>query len=239
MSKPPAQPIQGLIDGLSVMQELALSKEPVSSLALARKLGLETTKVNRLLKTLSYLGMAQQVKGRAYVTGPGIHVLAAQTLNASGLIQHALPYLEALHQHQMVVALGVLWRDQVSYLYHWKPEMTPGQAIGSMIFPATESSIGRVLLAELSEDMLQKFLDDCSQNENKEIFKRDVKSILVNKYAVVQDGSNSSISVKLGQPGYAGLALSGDIPPGAMEKYVQLLRATAEQIESSMHTSKH
>src|SRR5687767_1336816 len=119
---PPAQPNQSLIDGLTVLQALAVAAGPVGGRALARELNLEPTRVNRLLKTLAFLGMAEQTSDRKYFPGPGMHILAARALYGSGLVTRAMPYLEQLvARYDRVVALGVLWRDQVSYLYHWQP----------------------------------------------------------------------------------------------------------------------
>ena len=89
--KPPlnAQPNQSLIDGIATLQALAMSPEPIGSRELARQLGIDSTKVNRLLKTLAYLGIARQTANRKYTAGPGMHVLAAQSLFASGLIRRA------------------------------------------------------------------------------------------------------------------------------------------------------
>jgi len=77
---------------------------------LARELGLEPTRVNRLLRTLAHLGLAQQDDRRKYRRGPGIHVLAAQAKFRSGLLRRAMPVLESLRRFEFTVALGVLWR---------------------------------------------------------------------------------------------------------------------------------
>lgn len=146
----PAQPNQSLIDGLACLQALAGGDGPVGSRELARQLGLEPTRVNRLLKTLAAVGLAQQDERRKYHPGPGIHVLAAQALHGSRLLRDALPALESLHPLGLGVAMGVLWRDRVAYLYHWSPGLTSAQSIGrSGLFPAVESGLGLALLAEV------------------------------------------------------------------------------------------
>jgi len=89
----PAQPNQSLIDGLACLQQLASEREPVGGRELARDLGLEPTRVHRLLRTLAHLGLAQQDAQRRYRPGPGIHVLAAQAMFGSGLLRRALPVL--------------------------------------------------------------------------------------------------------------------------------------------------
>jgi DNA-binding IclR family transcriptional regulator len=130
------------------LQAVAGSESPVGSRQLARELGLEPTRVNRLLKTLAALGLIAQTAGRRYAAGPGIHILAAQSLYASGLIRYALPVLESLHDTGYLVAMGVLWRDKVSYLYHAAPGTPSIEAVGTRgFFPAMESGIGRLLTA--------------------------------------------------------------------------------------------
>lgn len=122
----------------------------MGSREMARALGLESTRCNRLLKTLAHLGIAQQNSAKQYVPGPGMHVLAAQAMFGSGLLQRAIGPLESLRAHRMSVAMGVLWRDDVSYLYHSSPGDKPSDAIGRVgLFPATRSGIGLALLARL------------------------------------------------------------------------------------------
>lgn len=70
-----AQPNRSLIDGIATLQALASSPEPVGCREIARQLGLDPTKVNRLLKTLTYLGIARQTANRKYTAGSGMHVL--------------------------------------------------------------------------------------------------------------------------------------------------------------------
>ncbi|RRQ95553.1 transcriptional regulator, partial [Enterococcus faecalis] len=94
-----AQPNQSLIDGINTLQALASSPEPIGCRELARQLDSDPTKINRLLTTLAYLGIARQTANRKYTAGPGMHVLAAQSLFASGLIRRALPELEQLRRY--------------------------------------------------------------------------------------------------------------------------------------------
>src|SRR6476661_1752039 len=93
-----SQPNRSLIDGILTLQALATSAEPVGCRELARRLDMDVTKTNRLLKTLAYLGIARQVANRKYTAGAGMHVLAAQSLFASGLIRRSLPLLGGLRR---------------------------------------------------------------------------------------------------------------------------------------------
>ncbi|WP_350274800.1 IclR family transcriptional regulator C-terminal domain-containing protein [Kribbella sp. HUAS MG21] len=149
----PAQPNQSLIDGLACLQALAAHGRPIGSRELGRALGLEPTRVNRLLKTLAFVGLAQQDENRKYLPGPGIHALAAQSLRGSGLIRRALGPLESLFDLELQVAMGVLWGDQVCYLYLHSPGETAAEGIGqSPLYPAAWSGLGQALLADLTDD---------------------------------------------------------------------------------------
>jgi DNA-binding IclR family transcriptional regulator len=236
----PAQPNQSLIDGLTVLQALAVSTEPVGGRALARQLGLEATRVNRLLKTLAYLGMARQTPNRKYLPGPAMHVLSAQSLFGSGLIRRALPELEKLQETGKVVALGVLWRDQVCYLYHWEPGETAASALGRMnLYPASQSSIGRMLLSWQEEAHVRGLYADREiplypgPNGIEELLK-DLRRAREQGYAyAVQNPEplNSSLAVPVGRVPYAGIAVGGAVYPEEIVEAVARLRKSADLIQ--------
>lgn len=124
-------------------------------------LGLEPTRVNRLLKTLAFVGLAQQNEQRKYLPGPAIHVLAAQSMRGSGLIRRALEPLESLFDLDLQVAMGVLWDDQVCYLYHHSPGESAGEGLGrEPLYPAASSGLGQVLLAEWPEEQVRELYTD-------------------------------------------------------------------------------
>lgn len=221
----PAQPNQSLIDGLAVLQAVAGRREAVGGRELARELDLEPTRVNRLLKTLAHLGLAQQGAGRKYRAGPGIHVLAAQALFGSGLLRWAVPRLEALHRHGLVVAMGVLWRDQVSYLYHATPGMPAAEAVGRTgLFPASRSGIGMALLA-VSADLRRLPRD----------LHAPLREIRKQGYAFVEtsDALNHSLGMALPGDHAAAIALSGRIDRGQLPALVASLRQTTEAIDAA------
>jgi len=233
---PPAQPNQGLMDGLAVLQALATHREPVAGKELALQLDLEPTRVNRLLKTLAYLGIAYRTTNRKYTSGPGMHVLAAQSLFASGLIQRALSPLEELSRLRKLIAMGVLWRDRVSYLYFWHAGMTTAEALGrSALHPATKSSIGMALLAEKPDDELRALY------RGKEIpgFKgirsllEHVRATREQGYALVPTGEGTTLGMKFGRPAYAAIAISGAIAKSDVRGLVEILRDTVAKIEGT------
>lgn len=202
----PAQPNQSLIDGLACLQNLAAQRGSIGVRELARQLDLEPTRAHRLIRTLAHLGLAEQDADRRYRPGPGIHVLAAQAMFGSGLIRRALGPLSQLHELGLIVAMGVLWRDHVAYLYHGEPDMTPQQAIGRVgLHPADRSSIGKVLTAKTPVE-----------------------------YAMIEyGGPRRSIAVGIGEPAYAAVALSGRINRAQLGKHINALQHAAAQIQDT------
>lgn len=224
----PAQPNQSLIDGLAVLQGVIGRREAVGSRELGRELEIEPTRVNRLLKTLAHLGLTDQGEDRRYRPGPAIHVLAAQAMFGSGLIRKAIPHLESLHGHGLLVAMGVLWRDQVCYLYHATPGMPAGEALGRVgLFPATRSGIGMALLARSPD--LRRFARE---------LQTDLRAVRERGYAYVQTDDHAvkrpthSLGVALPGDAPTAIAVSGDVPRSRIDLLVTELRRVADAIVS-------
>jgi DNA-binding IclR family transcriptional regulator len=233
----PSQPILGLIDGMEVLQLLASVGQPISGLEISKELNIEKTKVNRILKTLAYIGFTMPASNRKYTLGPAIHVLSAQLLHGSGLIKNALKYLVDLTELNVVVAMGVLWHDKVTYIYHWQPGMLPADGLGSMdLFPATQSSIGLTLLAEKSDEEIAKIikLDGPipGQSSKEELFSA-IEFVRKEGYAKALFENHQSIGIKLGVPGYAAVALAHIENKLPMEEYLKILKEKAALIEAT------
>ena len=231
----PSQPLMGLIDGMEVLQYLASAGREMSGVDLAKELGIEKTKVSRILKTLSYLGFTFSTANRKYTLGPAIHILSAQLLRGSKLIKNALKYLIELTELDLIVAMGVLWRDKVAYTYHWQPGISPAEGLGrTELFPATQSSIGLILYASKSNEEL---LEEIQQTDNipgfsdKKSFLDEIEHIRKKEYATTVFDNRKSIAVKIGNPAYAAIALA-DIDPERQESYyLEILMQKVKQIE--------
>jgi DNA-binding IclR family transcriptional regulator len=227
MNKLPAQKINGLIDGIAVLQELAMSTEPASGKILAETLGLPMVRVNRILKTLAYLGLTHRNMSRKYSVGPGMHVLAAQSMAASGLLRRAVPHLKHLGQSGMTVALGVLWKDQVCYLFHNSGENEFADGLGRMmLYPAVESSIGMALLAEMPAESIEQ---QTGIKPDRELIKK-LKQIKKHGYASVRARQHISLAVPIGEPAYAAIAVSGINTSEQEQHFITLLRKYAADI---------
>lgn len=230
----PSQPILGLIDGIKVLQYLATANNEMSGLAIAQELGIEKTKVNRILKTLNFLGLIYNTKSRKYSLGPAVHVLSAQMLYGSGLIKHSLGSLIELTELNVIVAMGVLWKDKVSYLYHWEPGISGTDGLGRInIFPATQSSIGLILLAEKSDEEIAESIgkENIPGFNSYEDLMVAVERIRQYKYASTIFEGRLSIAVKIGTPAYAAIALASDQLDLLDDKYLQILNEKVKVID--------
>lgn len=157
-----SQPNQSLIDGIRCLQYLVSSDRAIGCRELARLMDINPTRVNRLLMTMAAIGLTTQDEQRRYLPGPGIHALAAQAIRGSTLFSKALPLLETYAPKDIVVAMGVLWEDQVIYIFHSRPGSHISQALaGFHMMPACQSVIGMALLAAESDEVLaQRFNAD-------------------------------------------------------------------------------
>ncbi len=240
----PAQPNQSLLDGLMLLQALAVSAEPAGVRELARALDWNVMRVNRLLKTLSAAGLARQTTDRRYTAGPAMHVLSVQSLYASGLLPRAVAAVRHLPVNRHSVALGVLWQDQVCYLFHARPGVNPAAAVGAHdLYPATYSSIGMMLLAMQNEEQVQRLYAHRPIEPYKRIedLLAALKRIREAGHAYIEqshDPLTASVAVPIGTPPYAALALASDITPAVARRYLPALHAAARDIagEDAAHT---
>jgi len=232
---PPAQPNRSLVGGLDCLGMLVAAERPVGSRELARELDMEPTRVNRLLGTLAHLGLAERTAGRKYAPGPGLHVLAAMSLRGSRLLSAAMPYLEELGRAEpkFKVALGVLWRAHVAYLYFAEPGEVPQVAIASRdLFPAKKSSIGLVMLAAREPEEVRELFRGRPGAEVKKLLGRLSKARKRGRALV----EGHTLGVPVGDPPVAGLALAGKVNSQNRTRLVRKLTLAARKIAQEMTT---
>ena len=235
----PYQPNESLIDGFSILQVLAGSRAPISCTELSKELGIEITRVNRILKTFAYIGVTHQTSSKKYIPGPGMQVLAAQSLYGSGLLQSSMKLLKGLMKHNMVVALGVLWMDKVSFLFHWEPGMEFEAAIGRIsLQPATLSGVGMAILGQKTDEeimQLYKGKEIPGYGKNLPDLLSDIAKIRKQGYSkVLNNPSPVNIAVTIGEPVYASIAIAGDINADEEKNIVACLKEIALLIEQYM-----
>lgn len=229
---PPAQPIQGLTDGIAVLTRLAVSRTPVAVTSLARELGFEVTRTNRLLRTLAHLGMAYRTRSRKYVAGAGTIVLAAQSMFGSGLIERTKPVFERIMKHGYTTAFGVLWGDIVSYLFHGGPNMPVTQGYGHLgMYPSVRSSLGIVLLAARPDDEIRDIIAGAQRHDTQvSDVERNIAFAREHGYSSVPSQQRTrSIAVIAGDPPYGALACS-HVPQSDVKRMVPLLKEAGDTL---------
>lgn len=236
-TKPPAQINKSLRDGIECLLEIAAMERPVGSRELARRLGQDHTRINRIISTLAYTGLAEQTTDRKYIAGPGLLVLAGLSLRGSPLYRCAMPHLEELGiTAGYQVALGLRWRTNVSYLFHGHAQKHAALGIASEgLYPADRSSIGLVLLSQLTRQEVKKLYQGSSagllQNPDMTTLFERVDKALKDGFAMAPNGR--SIAVALGQPAVAGIALYRSEDQEELPKDSESVRDMVEQLNST------
>lgn len=239
----PAQPNKSVLDAVDVILAVAGSEGGIGSRELARLLAMEPTRTNRLLKTLAAAGLARQGSDGRYRSGPGMHVLSAMSLHASSLLPDARPVLEELGELGHTVALGVLWRDKVAYLYHWMPGHGFLEAVGRIgLYDATRSSIGMVLLASRSSEEVEALFPPHTAVpgfDSRSAFVAALEHARSTGIAIVRTTETTSTrAAAIGtatETPYAAVAVSGEIGPEEEESVTAAVRRAADRISATQH----
>jgi len=235
----PAQPNRSVSDALACLQALAASTVPIGSRALARITGFEHTRTNRLLGTLASIGLAEQDASRKYRPGAGIHVLAALSLQSSGLLASALPCLDKLRVERLMVALGVLWKRHVCYIFSARPGEGLKEAVGRHeLFPVENSSIGLAVLAGGDEKTVGDFIA-CAKAAGTPFdvrrFLGELETVRRLGYAVVsRTPGDASIGAAIGSPPLAGVAVAGKVKDKSIPELAEKVAAAARSITAAM-----
>ncbi|MEP3330214.1 IclR family transcriptional regulator [Sedimentitalea sp.] len=155
--------VPGLIRGLDVLQAFTPERPSLSLSDIARHLGVSRSAAFRSVYTLASLGfLLQDRREERYALGPAVLRLGHGYLATRELVEIALPVLEQLRDESGWSAhLAV--REGSSVLYMLRLPALSGLNsivhVGSRL-PAAATTMGRVLLADLSEAALIKLYRD-------------------------------------------------------------------------------
>lgn len=153
--------VQSLDRGLMVLQAFNAERPAMTLADMARATGLTRATARRLLLTLVSLGYVC-TDGRTFELTPRVLDLGFAYVSSLQLPDIAQPFMEALSDrvHESVSA-SVLDGTQIVYVARVNTQRIMGisLAIGSRL-PAAWTSMGRVLLAGLSDVQLDEFLDN-------------------------------------------------------------------------------
>src|SRR3984957_5515292 len=151
--------VQSLDRGLAVIRAFGPDREKLSLSEVARATGLTRAATRRFLLTLVKLGYVRN-DGREFSLRPRVLELGYAYLSGLALPEVAAPHLEELvarlHESSSISVLDGL---QIVYVARvpTKRIMTVAISVGTR-FPAHATSMGRVLLAGMSEPELDRYL---------------------------------------------------------------------------------
>jgi IclR family transcriptional regulator, pca regulon regulatory protein len=151
--------VESLARGLAVMRAFREQSDRLTLSDVSRITGLSRASVRRSLLTLQALGYAES-SGRYFSLSPQVLTLAQAYLSSSPVPRVAQSFLERVsEQLNQSCSLSILHHDEVIYIAR-----STRKRIGSLHrdvgthLPAHCTSMGRVLLAALSDRELDAFL---------------------------------------------------------------------------------
>jgi len=225
----PVQPNQSLLEGIEILLEVARRDEAVRVRPLARELGLTPTRLQRYLGTLAHAGLLKQNEDSSYGVGPGIHALSAISLGASGLARRAMSILPAQCRKDDLVALGVTWRREVSYLYFHSPGEESHLALEKTAgYPAEQSAIGLALLAQQEDEQIERlYAEDAAA-----LLPR-LQEIRDQGYArTLQPDGRITLALCVGSPAIAALALARQMTEVELPAHLSQLQNLTRMLET-------
>ena len=155
--------VQSLDRGLAVIRAFGPDRERLSLSEVARATGLTRAAARRFLLTLVKLGYVRN-DGREFSLRPRVLELGYAYLSGLALPEVAAPHMEELvaRLHESS-SISVLDGGQIVYVVRvpTKRIMTVAISVGTR-FPAYATSMGRVLLAQLSDDELERYLAEAT-----------------------------------------------------------------------------
>jgi IclR family transcriptional regulator, pca regulon regulatory protein len=188
---------QSLERGLAILACFT-PKRPVLGIAdIADELDMSRSTTHRYVLTLTALGYLEQGAQRKYRLGLRVTDLGMAALNATGMREHAHPYLEELRQRTtyttslaMLDGPEILYMDCVRSFRRGQSQIDLGVHPGSRL-PAHCTAIGKLLLANLPEQEQDEMLASMKLTKrgpntitSKQALRAELEEILEEGFAV-------------------------------------------------------
>ena len=163
-SKKPNQLIKSLDRALDILELIVGRENGMGVTEISRELDIHKSTVYRLLDTLKFRGYLE------YIAGINLFELSSKVLNDIDNRIRVRPYLEELMQKtKETIHLGILDSGEVIYLD--KVESTATIRMYSQVgkrVPAHSTSLGKAIMAHLSEEQVKEILEEKGMEKNTE-----------------------------------------------------------------------
>lgn len=152
--------IQTLDRGLAAICAFTDNHDPLSVTEVAERAKLSRAAARRILLTLKRLGYVSTTENGLYRLEPTVLSLGYANIASQDFPEVASPYMESLaNELQGTSSIGVLRGTDVTFVARVRAPayLTSTLGVGSSI-PAHLTAMGRVLLADLSDDEVEDYL---------------------------------------------------------------------------------
>lgn len=201
--KKPKYPIKVLLNTFLIFDILIKKNQPVSIYELSEVLNIYPSSIHRILDTLNYLGyIEKKLDSDTYQIGLKAIELGMAKLNQIGLINEAMPYIEALSKEfNENVYLGVLFEGEV--MFEAKKEAPRKISLITHVgtrAPVHSTALGRVLIADLTKKEREKIIGNKSLPRltkntivNKKVLENEIEKIQKVGYAIDDEENENEI----------------------------------------------
>ncbi|MEQ9138632.1 MAG: IclR family transcriptional regulator C-terminal domain-containing protein [Thalassobaculum sp.] len=249
--KPP-EFVEALAKGLAILQAFDAGHPEMTLSEVARRVGLSPAAARRSLLTLGCLGFVGQ-EGKRFHLRARIMALGSTFYLSARIEDLLLPELRAVvERFGDASSIGTLDGQDVIYVaHHTVQRARRAAAVVGARYPAYATSIGRVLLAALPDDLLERRLDALDAKPltsrtctDRAALHAELMRIRAAGFATtvdqldygitaiavpVRDGNGQTVAA-LNSSGYTGIIT----PELLIEERLQELRVTASRIGQAM-----
>lgn len=148
--------VPALDRGLSIIEMFSAAERTLSMADIAGRLGLTQSAIYRIVQTLAERGYLRKVAKTTYELGPRVVSGGFAWLASRDVTEIAMPWLNALRDRTSLSChLAIREHTDAVYIYRAfaQQRLTVNIPIGSRL-PCHCSALGRILLADLSDDEL-------------------------------------------------------------------------------------
>ena len=155
----PAEFVEALAKGLAILESFDVSHPDMTLSEVARRANLSPAAARRSLLTLQALGYVQQT-GKRFHLRPKVMTLGSAFYFSARIEEVLQPDLrELVEKFGDASSAGTLDGEDVIYIAHVSVQRARrAAAVMGARYPAYATSLGRVLLAGLPDDALEKYL---------------------------------------------------------------------------------
>lgn len=245
--------MQSVERAIAILRSFSREKPERGVSELSRELGVHKSTVFRLLATLERHGLvARNPETERYRLGLELLVLAAQVVEHMDLREIARPHLRDLSERcQETVNLAILHEGQVMDIEQFAPPVRSVKNIGwvGRRMPPHCTAAGKVLLAHLPKDRLERFLQSRLERltprtiTDPERLREELERVRAQGYAIaeeeLEDGLNALAAPIYDHTGAvnAAVSLAGPafrVPPAMFPHLAGLLLDTCARISAEL-----